>query len=70
MKVSLPAVNWEKCADQYTIMNVILRETQLCAGGKDGRDSCNGDSGGPLMFLGENNSWYAAGIVSFGVGCG
>lgn len=43
---------------------------QLCAGGKKGRDSCRGDSGGPLMGMdvtpeGEAN-WYSIGVVSFG----
>lgn len=70
MKVNLPAVNWSECEDQYSFMNISLRETQICAGGEKGKDSCSGDSGGPLMFFGENNSWYAAGIVSFGIGCG
>lgn len=70
MKVSLPPVNRTECDDQYSILNVTLRETQICAGGEEGKDSCNGDSGGPLMFFGDNNSWFAAGIVSFGIGCG
>lgn len=70
MKVDLPAVEKSECTDQYDVMNVTLKEIQICAGGEKGRDSCNGDSGGPLMYVGENNTWYAAGIVSFGIGCG
>ena len=39
-----------------------------------GRDSCGGDSGGPLMGSGEdvqNDPHYLIGIVSFGTGvCG
>lgn len=70
MKVELPSVGMEECSDQFSFLNITLRETQLCAGGEEGRDSCNGDSGGPLMYFGENNCWYAAGIVSFGTGCG
>ncbi|XP_053691318.1 chymotrypsin-1-like [Sabethes cyaneus] len=38
-----------------------LTETMLCAGGVLGEDTCNGDSGGPLMC--EN---YQIGIVSWG----
>ncbi|CAF0752546.1 unnamed protein product [Didymodactylos carnosus] len=42
---------------------------QICAGWKNGRkDACRGDSGGPLM-LNVNNTWYLAGIVSYGEGC-
>ncbi|XP_032069778.1 polyserase-2-like [Thamnophis elegans] len=38
----------------------------VCAGDKrGGKDSCSGDSGGPLMCKGEQR-----GIVSFGEGCG
>ncbi|XP_058817970.1 chymotrypsin-1-like [Topomyia yanbarensis] len=38
-----------------------LTDTMLCAGGVIGEDTCNGDSGGPLMC--EN---YQVGIVSWG----
>ncbi|XP_058449948.1 chymotrypsin-1-like [Malaya genurostris] len=38
-----------------------LTDTMLCAGGVVGEDTCNGDSGGPLMC--EN---YQVGIVSWG----
>lgn len=69
MKVDLPRANKTECEDLYEIYNVTLKESQICAGGKKSKDSCNGDSGGPLMFV-DNNVWYAAGIVSFGVGCG
>ena len=32
-----------------------------------GVDSCNGDSGGPLLYQKDLNSiWYQAGIVSYG----
>ena len=32
-----------------------------------GRDSCNADSGGPMVYREfSNDPWYQAGIVSFG----
>lgn len=39
-------------------------ESMLCAGSA-GRDTCSGDSGGPLLFEGR-----LVGITSFGLGCG
>lgn len=70
MKVELPTVDKEECVEQFSMMNIDLIDSQMCAGGEGGKDSCNGDSGGPLMYFGDNNSWYATGIVSFGAGCG
>jgi len=40
----------------------------LCAG-KKGKDSCSGDSGGP-MVKGKGSTWAQIGIVSWGIGCG
>lgn len=55
--------------------NVNITPKQLCAGGVKGKDSCTGDSGGPLLaddFLdGFSPYSYLAGIVSFGpIPCG
>ncbi|XP_066246138.1 venom protease-like [Euwallacea similis] len=52
----------------------ILDETQICAGGNDGRDTCQGDSGGPLQILSPKSNLKKAtydliGITSFGIGC-
>ncbi|CAF4263140.1 unnamed protein product, partial [Rotaria socialis] len=41
----------------------------FCAGIIDGgKDTCRGDSGGPLMAF-VNNTWVLAGLTSFGYGC-
>lgn len=65
-QVDIPAASPNKCA------SVLGREftapTYLCAG-MQGKDSCNGDSGGPLMVR-RNGRWVQVGIVSFGTaGC-
>lgn len=42
---------------------------QLCAAALDwSKDTCAGDSGGPLMYQ-ENGSWTIGGITSYGYGC-
>merc|ERR1711971_307572 len=41
--------------------------TQICADGEKGKDSCNGDSGGPLIWKDyANGPYYQIGLVSFG----
>lgn len=44
----------------------------MCASSKDGKDSCYGDSGGPLLLTPDDNpaNDLVAGIVSWGYGCG
>jgi secreted trypsin-like serine protease len=45
-----------------------IESHMLCAGQK-GKDSCNGDSGGP-MVMGTGSTWSQIGVVSWGIGCG
>ncbi|XP_028135561.2 phenoloxidase-activating factor 1-like [Diabrotica virgifera virgifera] len=69
MKLEIPPYGRVQCVEKYSIVSIEVAESQICAGGEDRKDSCTGDSGGPLMF--ENGThWMAAGIVSYGLGCG
>ena len=45
-----------------------ITENMICAGAAD-RDSCRGDSGGPLAVEGQDGSYSQIGIVSWGKGC-
>lgn len=68
LQVQLSLINTEECAEMYKRITKIWYK-QICAGGKDGKDSCGGDSGGPLQAPGvykQNLKYIQYGIVSFG----
>lgn len=70
LKVSLPIVDKNMCVATYKNAGVTLGQGQICAGGQRGKDSCRGDSGGPLMSVERTPDnmvrWIAIGVVSFG----
>jgi hypothetical protein len=72
-KVDVPVIGHSQC-------NSRLRQTRLgplfdlhagfmCAGGEPGKDACEGD-GGSALVCEVNGVWKAAGLVSWGLGCG
>lgn len=69
LKATLPIVSSNDCLKVYK-KKIPITESQICAGGEDGKDSCSGDSGGPLQIVGLNDEgqpvYYQEGIVSFG----
>ncbi|KAM8710792.1 hypothetical protein ACLKA7_017427 [Drosophila subpalustris] len=77
-ELMIPVMENEVCRSSYARLNRTNSENQfdkavLCAGVlTGGKDSCNGDSGGPLMTtegFGNQLRFYLIGIVSYGVGC-
>eukprot|EP01134_Creolimax_fragrantissima_P006379 CFRG6379T1 len=69
MTVGVQAIDLEKCQDVYGRM--LVNDNNICTY-TPGKDSCNGDSGGPLIQPGMDgsvNSGVVVGIVSFGEGC-
>ncbi|XP_076762223.1 CLIP domain-containing serine protease HP8-like [Xylocopa sonorina] len=70
LKVALPLTDKQQCQLTYGNAGVALGYGQICAGGQKGKDSCRGDSGGPLMSVerGHDNTgrWIVVGVVSFG----
>nr|ACO10356.1 Serine protease easter precursor [Caligus rogercresseyi] len=67
-QVTLPISSYEKCNDAYRLIEVNNTQ-QMCAGGELDKDSCNSDSGGPLIYKANDFSetpMFQVGIVSFG----
>ena len=75
LEVELPVMRQDQCAEVYSRSSASYRRpiritsSQMCAGGVNSKDSCDGDSGGPLISRGEVNlrpRFVQYGIVSFG----
>ncbi|XP_060844575.1 transmembrane protease serine 9-like [Rhopalosiphum padi] len=67
-KVNVPVWTNQECKFKYgAAAPGGIVDHFLCAG-KAARDSCSGDSGGPLML--NDGKWTQVGIVSWGIGCG
>ncbi|XP_062540091.1 serine protease snake-like [Armigeres subalbatus] len=76
MKVSLDLLDYVGCSTSYIGIAKLPKsivKSQICAqtpGG--GKDTCHGDSGGPLQITtdGHNCLYRIVGVTSFGVSCG
>jgi secreted trypsin-like serine protease len=64
-QVNLPVVADSTCDAIYTYP---ISPAQFCAGYYEGKDACEGDSGGPAVVQ-VDGKWVHAGIVSAGVSC-
>jgi len=79
--VDVPITKLNDCIWQYSNTEfdakhgVVRRKTyitnkNICAGGKEGKDACHGDSGGPLSYEDRNGFHTLVGVVSWGDHCG
>lgn len=67
--VELPVYDHNDCKNKYRALGISVNKNQVCAGGVFGFDTCDGDSGNPLMKV-LPTGWVVEAIVSFGRGCG
>ncbi|XP_046658607.1 serine protease easter-like isoform X1 [Homalodisca vitripennis] len=68
LAVSVPVQSNVFCREKHRGQTEIF-STQMCAGGEPGKDSCSGDSGGPLMkpfSINNSTRYFLIGIVSVG----
>ncbi|XP_034235069.1 phenoloxidase-activating factor 2-like [Thrips palmi] len=47
-----------------------LHESFICAGGEEGKDTCKGDGGSPLVCTQPDGHYQVVGVVAWGVDCG
>ncbi|XP_058453501.1 CLIP domain-containing serine protease B9-like isoform X1 [Malaya genurostris] len=67
-KLGIKVYDQDRCRAKFATKKADITANQLCAGGDFAKDSCHGDSGGPLMKL--QKVWTLEGVVSFGNRCG
>lgn len=71
-EVQVPIIENQVCQDMFETAGHTksILSSFLCAGYANGqRDSCEGDSGGPLMIEKDNGRWTLIGTVSHGIKC-
>jgi len=69
-KVNIPVISDIDCRTVY--LDTFEGNNMICTlEPQGGKDSCTGDSGGPMVAndLGPEVGWYLAGITSWGYGC-
>lgn len=67
----MPIIANDECEKMYKNAGYVeeIPEMFICAGiNKGGRDSCEGDSGGPLTMVDYDGRSYLVGIISWGIG--
>merc|ERR1712121_111653 len=75
-EIDLPVVGHEQCEASLRTTRLGKRfqldDSFICAGGVDGKDTCKGDGGSPMVCQSkfDPTSYVQAGIVAWGIGCG
>ena len=60
---------WKQSSCKATYSKVAtVRDEMMCAS-RPGKDSCTGDSGGPLLVCGQGQGCVQVGVASWGIGC-
>lgn len=63
-EASFPVISNDQCSESHRLP---IPSSLICAAAVSrDKGACNGDSGGPLMLLDENDRWKVIGIVSWG----
>ncbi|XP_050055390.1 trypsin II-P29-like [Aphis gossypii] len=67
-EVAIPIWEHDECVSAFSQP---IFKTNLCAASYEGgKDSCLGDSGGPLLIQRQDGKWTNVGVVSWGISCG
>jgi hypothetical protein len=59
----------QKALGRQAGRNFRLSSSEVCAGGEEGKDACDGDGGAPLVCQSKDNRWHVVGLVTWGVDC-
>ena len=73
LQTQVTGFDFEQCVQIHLEQDptVTLDQTaQFCALGTEGRDACDGDSGGPILLIDDNKEVIQMGVISSGLGCG
>ncbi|XP_059056486.1 phenoloxidase-activating factor 2-like [Achroia grisella] len=73
-KVEVDMVPYTKCNEQLKATRLgpkfKLHTSFVCAGGEEGKDTCQGDGGAPLACPIGDDRYKLTGLVAWGIGCG
>lgn len=68
-KVTLQGISLESCRERLKDFNNTVQDNQLCTYAL-GKDTCQYDSGGPLLYTDQNGaSAYVVGVTNYGISC-